>query len=110
MFDDVLRTFDLRRQNGPVRPHIELSETERDLKVVAELPGLEERDVSVTIEKGVLSLKGRISLRSGSLYGERWEGAFERVIPTGAGPRSHQAASVLGARAEVLLQGRRCAS
>jgi HSP20 family protein len=84
MFDDVLRDFDVRGRSGSAWPQIEISETNDEIKVTAELAGLEERDVDVTLEEGVLTLKGHKSLETnGSLYSERWEGAFERSIPVG---------------------------
>ena len=84
MFDDVMRDFDMRGRGGFAWPQIEISETNDEIKIVAELAGLEERDVAVTLDEGVLTLKGHKSLEtSGSLYSERWEGAFERSIPVG---------------------------
>ena len=41
-----------------VVPSIDLRETEAELVVEAELPGLDEKDVSVTLNQGVLTLKG----------------------------------------------------
>lgn len=82
MFDDFLRDADGR--GAASWPHIEISETHDEIKVIAELAGLEQRDVDVTLDDGVLSLKGQKSLeKNGTLYSERWEGAFERTIPVG---------------------------
>ena len=54
------------------------------MKIVAELPGMEERDVAITLDEGVLTLKGHKKLEdNGRVYSERWEGAFERTIPVG---------------------------
>ncbi len=39
-------------------PHVEVSETEQEVKVAAELPGLEEKDLEVTLHDGVLTLSG----------------------------------------------------
>jgi HSP20 family protein len=84
MFDDFLRDFDLPGRSALAWPHIELSEADDQLKVVAELPGLEERDVEVTLENGVLTLKGQKKVeKEGTVYSERWEGAFERDIAVG---------------------------
>jgi HSP20 family protein len=84
LFDDFGTVFD-----GPARinagwPSIEISETGEDIKVVAEVPGLEKGDVEVTLRDGVLMLRGEKRLeRNGTVYSERWEGAFERDIPVG---------------------------
>lgn len=84
VFDDFLSDFGTPSRMGSAWPHIELSETEDKLKVVAELPGLEERDVDVTLQDGVLTLKGHKKVEeNGRFYTERWEGAFERIIPVG---------------------------
>jgi len=81
-FDEFLRDMDGR--TGYAWPQIEVSETDEEVKVVAELAGLEERDVNMTLDEGVLTLKGQKRLeRSSTVYSERWEGAFERVIPVG---------------------------
>ena len=39
-------------------PHLELSETDSELKVSAELPGLDEKDVEVELTNGILVIKG----------------------------------------------------
>jgi HSP20 family protein len=84
MFDDFLRDVDVPGRGATAWPHIEISENNDEIKVVAELAGLEQRDVDVTLDDGVLTLKGHKSLeKNGTLYSERWEGAFERTIPVG---------------------------
>jgi HSP20 family protein len=84
MFDDFMRDFDVPGRSLSGWPHIEVSETDAEIRVVAELAGLEERDVAVTLEEGVLTLKGQKTLeKNGTVYSERWEGAFERTIPVG---------------------------
>jgi HSP20 family protein len=84
MFDDFLRGFDMTGHGTSGWPSIEVSDAGNELKVIAELPGLEERDIDVTLQEGVLTLKGRKSVeKNGTVYSERWEGAFERTIPVG---------------------------
>jgi HSP20 family protein len=84
MFDDFLSDFRRAGRLEPAWPHIEIDETDDKVKVVAELAGLEERDVEVTLNDGLLTLKGHKRLETdGRLYSERWEGAFERTIPVG---------------------------
>jgi HSP20 family protein len=84
VFDDFLRDFDGSRRVGSAWPSIEVSETGDEVKVVAEVPGLDKRDVELSLHDGVLTLRGEKKLeRNGSLYSERWEGAFERIIPVG---------------------------
>jgi len=65
-------------------PHVEVSETEQEVKVVAELPGLEEKDLEVTLHDGVLTLKGEKKAESsGAVYSERWHGRFQRSLQLG---------------------------
>jgi HSP20 family protein len=84
MFDDFLSDFGMTGRLHGGWPRIDISEADDKLKVVAELAGLEERDVEITLNDGVLTLKGQKTLdKEGRLYSERWEGAFERTIPVG---------------------------
>jgi HSP20 family protein len=39
-------------------PHIDLSETDKEVRITAELPGLDENDVEVTLADNVVTLKG----------------------------------------------------
>jgi HSP20 family protein len=87
LFDDVFRGFDLPAFGGFGRafdwPRVELNETEREIRVTAELPGLEEKDVEVLIEEGVLTLRGEKKCETKDLergYSERSYGRFERRI------------------------------
>ncbi len=88
MFDDFARGFGLGVPlAGGISsgwPHIEVSETDKDVKVVAELPGLEQKDVEVTLAQGTLTLKGEKKSESqGALYSERWHGQFQRSLQLG---------------------------
>jgi HSP20 family protein len=49
----------------PVRqflPATDIYETQSDLKVVLEMPGVEKNNVSIRVEDGVLSVEGRLDL------------------------------------------------
>jgi HSP20 family protein len=88
LFDDVLRGVDLpiasRLGWSNAWPHVEVSETEKEVKVVAELPGMEEQDVQLTLHDGVLTIKGEKKTKSEtSVYSERWHGSFQRSIELG---------------------------
>jgi len=89
MFDDFARGFGvgMPAQLGLSGswPHVEVSETDKEFKVVAELPGLEQKDVEVSLHDGVLTLKGEKKAEtSGALYSERWHGQFQRSLQLGA--------------------------
>ncbi len=65
-------------------PHVEVSESDNDVKVVAELPGLEQKDVEVSLHEGVLTLKGeKKSENKSAVYSERWHGQFQRSLQVG---------------------------
>ncbi|MBB5537731.1 HSP20 family protein [Rhizobium giardinii] len=64
LFDETLRGFDapslfggMTPRNG-MWPSVEFSETDKEIQVTAELPGLEENDLEVLLEDGVLTLRG----------------------------------------------------
>jgi HSP20 family protein len=91
LFDDAFRGFDLAPfgtdrffDRGMGWPNIEVSETDKDVKVLAELPGLEEKDVQVELANGVLAIKGEKKTETEDkerLFSERYYGRFERRIP-----------------------------
>jgi HSP20 family protein len=93
VFDDFFRDFDMRLPtmggaglNGGW-PHIDMSETDKELTVTAELPGMEEKDVELLLEDGALRLKGEKRAESEDKerqFSERYYGHFERRIPLDA--------------------------
>lgn len=66
-------------------PHVEVSDSADEMKVVAELPGMEEKDVELSLHDGVLTIKGekRGENQEGSVYSERWHGQFQRSFNVG---------------------------
>ena len=91
LFDDVFRGFDITpfssfggtgRMGG--WPSVEVSETDKDVRVSAELPGLDEKDVEVLLGDGVLTIRGEKRSEvedKGRAFSERVYGRFERRIP-----------------------------
>lgn len=66
-------------------PALDMTETENDYKITAELPGIEPQDVEVTYEDGVLRIAGekkeqREEKERGYRLSERSYGAFERIV------------------------------
>jgi len=66
-----------------VVPNIDVRETETELIVEAELPGMDEKDVGVTLNNGVLTLKGekkaeREEKKDNYHVTERTYGSFQR--------------------------------
>lgn len=88
LFDDVFRGFDTPSFWGgrSAWPQLEVQETDGDYRVTAELPGLEEKDVEVLLEDGVLILRGEKRAESedrSRAFSERVYGRFERRIALG---------------------------
>ena len=85
LFDDVFRGFDDPRLWGGrgAWPSVDVEETEKEYRVTAELPGLEERDVEVLLQDGLLTVRGEKKLETEARnrsYSERFYGRFERQI------------------------------
>jgi HSP20 family protein len=85
LFDEVFRGFDDSRLWGGrgAWPSVEVEETEKEYRVSAELPGLEERDVEVLLQDGLLTVRGEKKLETEAQnrsYSERFYGRFERQI------------------------------
>jgi HSP20 family protein len=94
LFDDVFRGFDSRLPaigrfssfGGGGWPNVEISDSEKEIRVTAEVPGLEEKDIEVMLEDGVLTLKGEKRSETEDKdrqFSERFYGRFERRIPLG---------------------------
>jgi HSP20 family protein len=91
-FDDFWRMSDMPMSRladaNDVVPAIRLDvdEDDKQVKVIAEIPGVEESDLDVSITSGSLVIRGekkieRESQAKGALVRERRYGAFERVAP-----------------------------
>ena len=67
-------------------PSVDVTETNEDIVVKADLPGLDEKDIEVTLEDGALILKGekkeeKEDQRTGAYRIERSYGTFYRRLP-----------------------------
>ena len=88
IFDDFARGFamGLPSRVGPSEtwPNVEVRETDKEVQVVAELPGMDQKDVALSLEDGVLRIQGeKKSESNGALYTERWHGRFQRAVQLG---------------------------
>lgn len=64
---------------------IDVRETDRELEVTAELPGMDENDVEISVAEGILTIRGkkeaeRASEEEGYFLRERSFGTVDRVI------------------------------
>jgi HSP20 family protein len=106
LFDEAFRGFGLPEgesgagfaAGGVVAPRIDVSETEQELKVYAELPGVDQKDVDITLTDDVLTIRGekkveREDQQQNYHVMERSYGSFARSIrlPFQANPDQVQA-------------------
>jgi len=87
LFDNFFRGFGVPvlagGDRGLLAPSVELAETDEEIRVAAELPGLDDKDVEVIVEEGVLTLRGEKKSEVEDKdrgYSERSYGRFERRI------------------------------
>ena len=81
LFDDFFDRFNWRLHMPSVWsfgwPQVEVSDGENEVNIVAELPGLEEKDVELTLQDGMLTIRGEKRAESnGATYSERWHAAI----------------------------------
>jgi len=68
-------------------PSVDVEETDAEYRVTAELPGMKEEDVELTLRENVLTIAGeRTNQReersdNGRYYTERFHGRFSRAVP-----------------------------
>jgi HSP20 family protein len=66
---------------GEFLPRVDVSETGKEVRITAELPGLDEKDVEVTVTNNMLTIKGEKEEEEGDYYhSERSYGYFDRTI------------------------------
>jgi len=93
LFDDALRGFGVAstgRQSqagASVEARMNVSENEHELRISAELPGVDEKDVEVTLEGDVLTIRGEKKFeaegggeKENYHFVERSYGAFQRSV------------------------------
>jgi HSP20 family protein len=93
LFDDFFGGFDLspwapleRRLATAFTPHVDVSETDKEIKVSVELPGMDEKDIDVSLTRDTLTIKGEKKEEKeeqGKDYYrmERSYGSFTRSVP-----------------------------
>ncbi len=88
LFDEFWRDVGLAPSTaslGGFSPRIDIAQGENEIRVTAELPGLEEKDFEVSVENDVLTLKGEKRTEhegehEGVRYAERTSGSFHRAF------------------------------
>jgi HSP20 family protein len=84
--------------NGRLLPEADYAETDKDIVITAELPGVDAADVEISLAHNVLTIRGekrseRNEKKEQYQFAERAYGAFERVIgvPEGIDPAKVEA-------------------
>ena len=86
LFDEAFRSFETPSLFGgvPSWPNIELVDGDKELRVSAELPGMDQGDVEVLLDDGALTIRGEKKSEfkdEERRFSERFYGTFERRIP-----------------------------
>lgn len=96
LFEDFSGAFDVAPFGGRIRPSaalspdIDVAETDKAFEVSVDLPGVEEKDIEVSLSEGALTIKGEKKAEkeeAGRNYHriERSYGSFRRSIALPAG-------------------------
>jgi len=102
LFDDFTRGFGVGTpMTNNVLTSIDVTETDKQIVITAELPGLERKDVDVTLEDNILTIRGEKTIEAEPKdektknvhVSERAYGVFYRMLelPTGIDPSTVQA-------------------
>lgn len=95
VFDDFSRRTPLAGSiglgTGLLAPRIDMAETADAIDITAELPGVTEKEVEVSVSNGVLTIKGEKKIERDEKdknwhVVERSHGAFQRTIELGFDP------------------------
>jgi HSP20 family protein len=87
LFDDFTRGFPTLADTGPgkLMPNIDVTETDKEIEITAELPGLEEKDVQIKLSDNLLTIRGEKKAEKEQKdknyrIVERSFGSFERTL------------------------------
>ena len=89
LFDNFFRGFDLQTFEGKLgafSPKIDVVDSEKEISIKAELPGMDEKDIEVSLSRDILTVRGEKKEEKedkGKDYYrmERSNGSFSRSIP-----------------------------
>ncbi|MFO7568299.1 MAG: Hsp20/alpha crystallin family protein [Smithellaceae bacterium] len=102
LFDDFFSGFDALPRSlaaggfGGFSPSIDVKESDKEVTIHAELPGVEEKDIEVTVANDSIAIKGekkeeKEDKGKNYYYMERSYGSFHRVIPLAAETQADKA-------------------
>lgn len=75
----------LLRDDPDYQPRMDLKETDKEVQIFLDTPGMEKKDIDISIEENVLVMKGERkdedrTSENGYIHTERFFGSFERRI------------------------------
>ncbi len=89
VFDNFFRGFDIEpfgKGLGAFQPKVNIADSEKEITVTVELPGMDEKDIDLSLTKDALTIKGEKKEEKeekGKNYHrmERSYGSFSRTLP-----------------------------
>ena len=103
LFDDFFMDFPLaprwgegERPSAAFNPLVDVTETDKEVKVSAELPGMDEKDITVEMDDATITVRGEKKHETED-KGKNWYrreqsyGSFHRVIPLPASVQGDKA-------------------
>ena len=107
LFDDFTRGFPsfpaFGNGKADLMPSTDVTETDKDIEITAELPGLEEKDVQINVADNLLTIRGEKKAEKEEKdknyrLVERSYGSFERTLdlPNGVNPDAIKASITKG--------------
>lgn len=89
LFDNFFHNFDMQPFEGRIgafNPKIDVTENDKEIKISAELPGMDQKDIDVSLQNDMLTIKGEKKVekedKDKDYYKmERTYGSFTRTIP-----------------------------
>ncbi len=103
LFDDFFQDFPLAPRwadrglsSAAFDPRVDVSETDKEVKVSAELPGMDEKDITVEMDDAAITVRGEKKVETED-KGKNWYsreqsyGSFHRVIPLPASVQADKA-------------------
>lgn len=92
LFDDFFRSGSLMpgwpelKDEGRLTPRVDVSETESEVQITADMPGMEEKDIEIELRDGALVIKGERKAEEEEKKKEyhrieRAYGMYQRVVP-----------------------------
>jgi HSP20 family protein len=94
LFEDFTRGFPAIRGQD-LTPSLDVTETDKQIEITAELPGLEEKDVQINVSDNLLTIKGEKNAEKEQKdknyrLVERSYGSFSRTLELPAGVNADQ--------------------